>query len=119
MTTYAELARAAGKPGACRAVGLILSRNPRPVEIPCHRVVRSDGRVGGYALGERKKVELLKGEGVEVKEGRVDLNRFMFRFCWDRAGDRSGRGPSSSPPRRSPRSPSPRLEGPAAPTSSP
>jgi len=119
VTTYAELARAAGRPGAWRAVGNLLSRNPRPIEIPCHRVVRSDGRVGGYSLGEGRKVELLREEGVEVRGGRVDLDRFMFRFSGAPAGGRSWRGPSASPPRLSPRSPSPRRGAPGAPTSSP
>ncbi|MEM0358973.1 MAG: MGMT family protein [Candidatus Hadarchaeales archaeon] len=80
VTTYSELARAAGAPGASRAVGRILSRNPHPVKIPCHRVVRSDGRIGGYLLGVKRKVELLRKEGVEVKGGKVDLKKFMFRF---------------------------------------
>jgi O-6-methylguanine DNA methyltransferase len=86
VTTYAELARAAGRPRAWRAVGNLLSRNPRPLRIPCHRVVRSDGRVGGYSLGKRRKVELLRKEGVEVRGGRVDLRRFMFRFSGVPAG---------------------------------
>ena len=86
VTTYAELAKAAGRPRAWRAVGNLLSRNPRPVEVPCHRVVRSDGRVGGYSLGRRRKVALLREEGVEVRGERVDLRRFMFRFSGDPAG---------------------------------
>jgi O-6-methylguanine DNA methyltransferase len=80
VTTYKELARALGKPRAYRAIANVLARNPRPVEIPCHRVVRSDGRVGGYSLGVGKKVRLLNEEGVEVKNGRVDLRRYLFEF---------------------------------------
>ncbi len=54
--TYGEVAEKAGKPGAARAVGTIMSHNFRP-EIPCHRVIRSDGKMGGYNRGgiERKK----------------------------------------------------------------
>lgn len=64
---YKEVAAAAGKPRAARAVGTILNKNPRPGtgkgKIPCHRVVRSDGSPGGYAFGPRKKRELLRQEG--------------------------------------------------------
>ncbi len=80
VTTYKEIARALGKPRAYRAVANVLARNPRPVEIPCHRVVRSDGKVGGYSLGTEQKTVLLNEEGVEVKGGRVNLRRYLFRF---------------------------------------
>lgn len=80
VTTYKELARALGKPRAYRAVANALVRNPRPVEIPCHRVVRSDGKVGGYSLGTEQKAVLLNEEGVKIKSGRVDLRRHLFKF---------------------------------------
>ncbi len=48
--TYGEVAAKAGKPGAARAVGTIMSHNYRP-NIPCHRVIRNDGRMGGYNRG--------------------------------------------------------------------
>ena len=60
--TYKEVAKRAGKPGAYRAVGNILSTNHDP-KIPCHRVVRSDGKIGDYNRGMRLKLELLKKEG--------------------------------------------------------
>lgn len=61
--TYGEVARKAGKPGAARAVGTIMSHNYRP-NIPCHRVVRADGRVGDYNRGgQARKTELLREEG--------------------------------------------------------
>lgn len=47
--TYKQLAEAAGRPRAARAVGLALGRNPRPIVVPCHRVVRSDGHLGGFS----------------------------------------------------------------------
>lgn len=59
--TYAEVAKRAGTPKAYRAVGNILSKNFDP-KIPCHRVIRSDGRAGGYNRGEAKKLALLKKE---------------------------------------------------------
>lgn len=63
-TTYGELARRAGKPGAARAVGAILARNPVPLIIPCHRVLRTDGSLGGFSAvgGVRIKQRLLELE---------------------------------------------------------
>ena len=63
---YGWLAREAEKPGASRAVGSTMARNPIPLIIPCHRVVRSDGHLGEYSLGgSHIKWELLTHEGVE------------------------------------------------------
>jgi len=59
--TYKMVAEMAGSPKAFRAVGNILNKNRDP-KIPCHRVVRSDGKIGGYNQGENKKVFLLKKE---------------------------------------------------------
>ena len=61
--TYKEVAILAGHPKAYRAVGNILNKNYNP-EIPCHRVIRSDGTVGGYNRGSAAKEERLKREGV-------------------------------------------------------
>ena len=62
--SYAWVARQLGKPGAARAVGLALKRNPFAPRIPCHRVVRSDGSLGGYSArgGLRRKRQLLASE---------------------------------------------------------
>lgn len=60
--TYKEIAKFAGNPRAYRAVGNILNKNHNP-KIPCHRVVRSDGKPGGYNRGTKKKLTLLKKEG--------------------------------------------------------
>ena len=59
---YASVARAAGNPRAARAVGTACATNPLPVIVPCHRVVRSDGAVGGYVGGSEAKSTLLKLE---------------------------------------------------------
>ncbi len=64
--TYKEVARRAGRPLAYRAVGNILNKNFNP-KIPCHRVIRSDGRIGGYNRGSRKKIQILKREGVAIQ----------------------------------------------------
>jgi AraC family transcriptional regulator of adaptative response/methylated-DNA-[protein]-cysteine methyltransferase len=64
--SYADIAAAIGQPGATRAVGTANGANPVAVLVPCHRVIRSDGSLGGYAGGlERKKV-LLEAEGVKL-----------------------------------------------------
>lgn len=59
---YGELAERIGKPDASRAVGSALGRNPVPIVIPCHRVVRSDGGLGGYTSGTGYKEQLLELE---------------------------------------------------------
>jgi len=80
VTTYAEIARTLGST-AYRAVGTAMAKNDQLITRPCHRVVRSDGRIGGYALGADKKVQLLKNEGVDVVNGRVvSLSRYLYKF---------------------------------------
>jgi methylated-DNA-[protein]-cysteine S-methyltransferase len=63
VTTYGELARAAGRPQAARAVGTVMNRNPIPIVLPCHRVVGANGSLVGYAGGLDRKERLLKLEG--------------------------------------------------------
>lgn len=65
VLTYMEVAKKAGNEKASRAVGNILHKNYDP-EIPCHRVIRSDGKLGGYNKGEVKKREILKKEGINL-----------------------------------------------------
>lgn len=74
VATYADIARAVGRPRAWRHVGNILNKN-RDRRIPCHRVVRSDGLVGGFGFpsGSQGKIRRLAEEGVRVKNGMLDL----------------------------------------------
>jgi O-6-methylguanine DNA methyltransferase len=67
---YGWVAREIGRPGAVRATGTALGRNPVPVLIPCHRVVRSDGDPGNYAFGPEMKKRLLSVEEVDLDEQR-------------------------------------------------
>lgn len=67
LTTYGELAEAVGNPESARAVGQAVGANPIPVIIPCHRVVGSDGRLGGFSGGLPAKVALLGVENVTVE----------------------------------------------------
>lgn len=62
VLTYKEVARLAKAPKAYRAVGNALNKNPFR-DVPCHRVIRSDGKFGGYAMGTKTKIRLLKKEG--------------------------------------------------------
>jgi methylated-DNA-[protein]-cysteine S-methyltransferase len=68
---YGWIAREAGRPRAVRAVGSVLGRNPVPLLVPCHRVVRADGRLGDYIFGIGHKEELLRAEHVNVDEVRA------------------------------------------------
>ena len=63
VLTYKEVARLAGRPKAYRAVGSVLGKNYDPA-IPCHRVIRSNGEIGGYNRGTQKKKEILEKEGL-------------------------------------------------------
>lgn len=64
IRTYREIAKAAGRPKAWRAVGNILAKNFNP-EIPCHRVICSNGKIGGYNRGAAKKKLLLRIEQIK------------------------------------------------------
>lgn len=85
VTTYGDLARAL-RSKAFRAVGHALNKNPLDFvsgdcTAPCHRVVASDGSLGGFAFGVKKKIALLEKEGVHVRNGKVvDFQKKRFRF---------------------------------------
>jgi len=66
VRSYWEIAAAIGKPGAARAVGLACGKNKFPVVVPCHRVVASGGKLGGFSLGLAMKKKLLEIEGWKV-----------------------------------------------------
>lgn len=66
VMTYSEVARKAGNARASRAVGMVMSKNYDP-SVPCHRVIRKDGGMGGYNRGLKNKIAILKKEGVILK----------------------------------------------------
>jgi O-6-methylguanine DNA methyltransferase len=81
VSTYGLVARAIGNPKAVRAVGFACNQNPFAPDVPCHRIVSSDGKLGGYAHGSAKKIALLKSEGIEVRKGRVKgFDSVLFYF---------------------------------------
>ena len=71
VVSYRDLARVAGRPHAYRAVGSAMARNELPVILPCHRVIKNDGRLGQYGDDPAWKERLLALEGVRVHDGRV------------------------------------------------
>ncbi len=71
IVTYGAVARAINKPQAVRAVGNALNKNLFK-SVPCHRVIRSDGRVGGFARGTKEKIKLLRREGVKISGEKVE-----------------------------------------------
>lgn len=81
VTTYKALAKAMGTK-AYRAVGNAMKLNPFAPEVPCHRVVKSDGRVGNYSAEGRikRKIELLRNEGIKIKEGKIELKKYLHEF---------------------------------------
>jgi len=70
--SYKELAKLAGRPRAWRAVGNVLNKNKNS-QIPCHRVIRADGRIGGYKFGIKKKIALLQKEGLKIEREKISF----------------------------------------------
>jgi len=64
VVSYSDLAKKTGKRNAARAVGRVMAANPFPLIIPCHRVIRADGKLGGFGGGLEMKKNLLEKEGI-------------------------------------------------------
>ena len=80
VSTYFELANSLNSK-AFRAVGNAMANNPNPISTPCHRIVRSDGTLGGYSLGVKKKIELLKEEGISIQNNKIlNFKSKLFKF---------------------------------------
>jgi O-6-methylguanine DNA methyltransferase len=88
VATYSQIAKAAKSPRAYRAVGNILNRNFRNENlrlplidnkpVPCHRVVKINGAVGGFAKGENEKIRLLSKEKIIIKDGKINLRKYLW-----------------------------------------
>jgi len=65
VTSYGRIGKRLGYKNAARAVGQAVGRNPVPIIIPCHRVIREDGSIGGFSMGVRIKEKLLAAEGIK------------------------------------------------------
>ena len=60
---------------------MIMKKNPYPGIVPCHRVVKSDGKIGGFAYGERVTSKMLDNEGIKIEAGKIiDFNKMKFYF---------------------------------------
>ena len=80
ISTYKDIANALNTK-AYRAVGNAMAKNPNPIIVPCHRVINSNGLIGGYALGINKKINLLRKEGMTIKKGKVvDFEKKIHSF---------------------------------------
>jgi methylated-DNA-[protein]-cysteine S-methyltransferase len=79
VTTYKEIARALNSK-AYRAVGSAMHNNPYAPLVPCHRCINSNGDVGGFASGLKNKIKLLKSEGIEIKNNKIDLNKYFYKL---------------------------------------
>ena len=80
ISTYSEIAKSLNSK-AYRAVGNAMANNPHLISVPCHRIIRSDGLLGGYILGINKKIQLLEKEGISIKGNKVmDFNRKLYKF---------------------------------------
>lgn len=78
VTTYKEIAKSLNCK-AYRAVGNAMNKNPYAPKVACHRIIKSNGEIGGFARGTKNKIKLLKSEGVEVINNRIDLKKYLFK----------------------------------------
>lgn len=79
VTTYKEIAKILHSK-AYRAVGNAMNKNPYIGIVPCHRVIKSNGEVGGFALGIKNKIKLLREEGIEIKGNKiVNFDKHLFK----------------------------------------
>ena len=78
VSTYREIAHALNSK-AYRAVGTALNKNPNAPTVPCHRVINTNGNVGGFASGTKNKIKLLKKEGIEIKNNKIDLKEYLWK----------------------------------------
>lgn len=75
VRSYKWAAKKIGQPKAYRAVGNALSKNPWPIIVPCHRIVKSDGSLGGFSSGAKAKLKLLKAEGLTLERIRAIIQK--------------------------------------------
>jgi O-6-methylguanine DNA methyltransferase len=81
VTSYGEIAKTLGSLKYSRAVGKACNKSPGMPKVPCHRVIMSNGCIGGFAYGKKAKEKLLEDEGVKVKFGKVqNFEKVFFMF---------------------------------------
>ena len=82
VVTYGQLAKAVGLENGQRAIGRIMSQNPYPGVVPCHRVIMASGKLGGYGFGGPDiKAGLLRDEGIKIEGGQIrNIDDVTYRF---------------------------------------
>lgn len=81
VATYGQIAKAIGRPSASRAVGNALNCNPHAPVVLCHRIVKTDGKIGGLASGSKVRAGLLRRDGVKIGDGKIaDFEKRLFIF---------------------------------------
>lgn len=79
VSTYGAVAKALGNKQYARAVGKYMNKNPNADTMPCFKIIKSDGSLGGFGLGINDKIRRLKKDGIEVKDGKIiDFKRVFF-----------------------------------------
>jgi len=79
VSTYGAVAKALGNKNYARAVGKYLNKNPNADTMPCFKIVKSDGTLGGFGLGIKDKIRRLELDGIKIKDGRIlDFNKVFF-----------------------------------------
>ena len=83
VITYKELAIALNTK-AYRAIGQILKKNKNPETIPCYKVIKTDGNIGGYCGSSQKninkKIKLLKKDGIKIENNKINLDKYLYKF---------------------------------------
>ncbi|MAG45645.1 MAG: cysteine methyltransferase [Nanoarchaeota archaeon] len=84
ISTYKELGKTLNIK-AYQAIGRALKKNPDPENTPCFKIIKSNGEIGGYAgkiTGKKieEKIKRLKSEGIEIKQGKIELSKYLHRF---------------------------------------
>lgn len=81
VTTYKLLGNKLGNVRLARPIGNALNKNEKLIKIPCHRVIKSNGHVGGYKLNIGRKIKLLREEGIKIKNKRINnFVAFLYKF---------------------------------------
>ncbi len=80
ISTYKNIAIKIKSPNSFRAVGNVLNKNIDFENVPCHRVIKNNGEIGGYVKGQGKKIKLLISEGIIIENKKINIDKFLFKF---------------------------------------
>jgi len=80
VSTYGQIAQVLGGKNYSRAVGNALNKNPFAPTIPCHRVVKNTGKIGGFAKGSEEKIVMLKKENIKITNEKINLKQYLVNL---------------------------------------